>query len=95
MSGRAALNSEASSPRLLVLDAGAPHDVFDVLGVSSNLIRVRSAFLFEVGEELSLRIELDGATSEAVVRVRAHLGPAEAPVTELEIQGASPHHGSV
>jgi hypothetical protein len=95
MSGRAALNSEASSPRLLVLDAGAPHDVFDVLGVSSNLIRVRSAFLFEVGEELNLRIELDGTTSEAVVRVRAHLGPDDAPITELEIQGSTPRGASV
>jgi hypothetical protein len=89
MSGRAALSSEASSPRLLVLDGGTPRDVFDVLGVSSNIIRVRSAFLFEVGEELSLRIELDGTISEAVARVRAHLGPDDAPVTELEITDRS------
>jgi hypothetical protein len=85
MSGRAALSSEPSSPRLLLLDGEAPHDVFDVLGMSSNIIRVRSAFLFEVGEELTVRIELDGTTTDAVARVRAHLGPDDAPITELEI----------
>jgi hypothetical protein len=85
MSGRPALSSETSSPRLLVRDGGAVHDVFDVLAVSSTIIRVRSPFLFEVGEQLHVRIEHDGSVSEAIARVRAHLGPADAPVTELEI----------
>lgn len=94
MSGRAALSSDASPPRLLVLDGGMPHEVFDVLGMSSNIIRVRSAYLFEVGEELSVRIELDGTVSEALARVRAHLGPAEAPITELEISERSEPRGA-
>jgi hypothetical protein len=85
MSGRPALSSEASSPRLLVQDGGGAHDVFDVLGVSRTVIRVRSPFLFEVGEQLRVRIEHDGSAAEVVARVRAHLGPPDAPVTELEI----------
>jgi hypothetical protein len=154
MSGRAALSSEASPPRLLVLDGGTSraateaadgaerragperpagpeeqerpagherhagpaaspgveahdgheghdaheghegHDrqrepevfeVFEVLAISSNVVRARSAYLFEVGEELSVRLELDGTVSEAVARVRAHLGPDDARITELEI----------
>lgn len=84
MSGRPAL-SEASSPRLLVLDGETPHEVFDVLDMSGHIVRVRSAFLFEIGEELSLRIEQDGGTSDATARVRAHLGPGDARITELEI----------
>jgi hypothetical protein len=94
MSGRPALSSEASSQRLLVLDGDASHEVFDVLGVSSNIIRVRSTFLFEVGEELSVRIELDGTVAEATARVRAHLGPDDALITELEISDRSEPRGS-
>lgn len=89
MSGRPALSSEASSPRLLVLDGGTPHEVFDVLGVSGSLVRVRSAFLFEVGEELSVRIEEDGSVSDATARVRGHIGPEDARITELEISERS------
>ena len=69
------------------------HEVFDVLGVSSPVIRVRSAFLFEVGEELAVRIELDGTVSDAVVRVRTHTGPTEARITELEMSSSDPAAG--
>lgn len=87
MSGQPAIHGEASSPRVLVLaaDEGTPRDVFDVLGIANNIARVRSAFQFEIGEELAIRIEQDGAVSEAIARVRAHVGPADARVTELEI----------
>lgn len=84
MSSPAAV-SEASAPRLLVLDEGQPHEVFDVLALADGLARVRSTFLFEVGEELAVRIEVDGRVSEATARVRAHVGPDEARITELEL----------
>ena len=82
--GRAAF-SEAASPRILVVDGDQPHEVFDVLGISDGVARVRSPFLFEIGEELAVRIEQDGKVTEAVARVRAHVGPADARITELEI----------
>jgi len=89
MSSRPALSSEASPPRLVVLDGGRPLEVFDVLGVSGRepgqVIRVRTAFLFEVGEELAVRLESDGTVTDAVARVRAHTGPNDARITELEI----------
>lgn len=85
MPGRPARSSATSSPRLLVLDDGVPHDVLDVLEVSGDLIRVRSAFLLEVGEELTVQIEQDGSRVDATVRVRAHVGPDTEPTTELEI----------
>ena len=84
MSSRAAL-SEASSPRVLVLDEDRPHDVFDVLGMTDGVVRVRSPYLFEIGEEFAVRIEHDGNVSEAMARVRAHVGPSDAQITELEI----------
>ena len=87
MSSRPA-RSEATSQRVLVLDDERPHDVFDVLGSldgEGTIFRVRSPFLFEIGEELSIRIEHDGCVSEAIARVRAHVGPADARITELEI----------
>jgi hypothetical protein len=84
MSGPAAA-SEPSTPRLLVLDDGQPHEVFDVLALEDGIARVRSPFLFEVGEELAVRIEADGRVSEATARVRAHVGPDDARITELEL----------
>src|SRR5262245_26804321 len=85
MSGRPAVHSETSPPRVLVVDGDGQHEVFDVLGISGNILRARSAFLFELGEELSVRIVHDGSVSDATARVRAHTGPDDARVTELEI----------
>lgn len=90
MSGGPALSSDASRPplpRLLVQGSATEEvfDVFDVVAASSDIMQVRSALLFEVGEQLRVRIEHDGRIASAVARVRAHLGPEDARVTELEI----------
>jgi D-serine deaminase-like pyridoxal phosphate-dependent protein len=85
MSGRPALSSEASSPRLLVLDGETSHEVFDVITSSDAVIRVRSALLFEVGEQLELRIEHAGSVWQATARVRGHAGTEADQITELEI----------
>ena len=70
------------SARVLLLEAGSAHDVFDVVAVEDGLVRVRTAFLFEIGEELKLSIEREGQTTEALARVRAHMTDG---VTELEL----------
>ena len=70
---------------MIVLDDDRPHDVFDVLGIVDDIARVRAPYLFEVGEELTVRIEHDGSVSEAIARVRGHVGPPEARITELEL----------
>lgn len=88
MSGQAALG-EASTPRVVVLDCDQAHDVFEVLGITGTIIRVRTPMLFEAGEELTVRIERDGSASERTVRVRGHLGSADARVTELELLDVS------
>jgi hypothetical protein len=80
-----AVLSDASPPRVLVLDADRPHDVFDVLGVVGDVFRVRSPYLFEIGEELTLRVEHDGQVYDAVAVVRAYVGPDDARITELGI----------
>jgi hypothetical protein len=72
-----------------VLDGETPHEVFDVLGIAGNVIQVRTAFLFELGEELTVRIEQDGTVSDATARVRAYLGPNDSRITELEISERS------
>jgi hypothetical protein len=95
MPAEPALHGEPSLPRVLVVDDGTPREVFDVLGIANNVARVRSAFLFEIGEELTIRIEQDGAVTEAIARVRAHIGPDEARVTELEISERSEPHNVV
>src|SRR6185503_10476522 len=60
--------------RVLLLDNGTPHDIFEVVEVSQGLIRARSPFLFEIGEELELRIEDGDKVTDATARVRAHVG---------------------
>lgn len=75
----------AEPARVLLVDAGQIHDVFDVVEVSDALLRVRTAFLFELGEELKVRLEEDGKTSEATARVLAHVGTDDDKITELEL----------
>ena len=97
MSGRHALSSDASLPRLLVQAAGSDEgfDVFDVVAASGDVLQVRSAFLFEVGEQLHVQLVRDGALSTATARVRAHVGPDEARITELELSvDPDPHPGA-
>ena len=43
------------------------------------------SLLFEIGEEIAIRIETDGTTSDVTARVRAHVGTGDSLVTELEI----------
>jgi len=82
---------EVMSPRVLVLENGAWQDVFDVLELTDHLIRARSPFLFEVGEELKVRIDRDGgAATETTARVRGHAGPDDDRVTELELAQGAP-----
>lgn len=72
-------------PRLLMLADGALHEMFDVLGQVGNVVTVRSTFLFEVGEELQLRVQQGARVVDQVARVRRHAGPDEARTTELEL----------
>ena len=86
MSGQPAV-SGAPLPRVLVVDDGRTHDVFEVVEVTGGLVRVRTPFLFEVGEEMRVRIEHDGSVREATARVRGHVGDPR--VTELELSEQS------
>jgi hypothetical protein len=82
-------SSEAAPPRILVIDGDDQHEVFDVVAAVGDVIRARAAFLFELGEELTVRIVQDGRISDATARVRAHTGPDEERITELEISDCS------
>ena len=61
--------------------------MFEVIDHTDGLLAARSPFLFEIGEELKLRIEHRGAVSDATVRVRNHRADG---VTELEILDQTP-----
>ena len=78
----------AAVPRVLVIEDGESYDVLEVLDADDTLVLARLPFLFEVGEELRLRIEQDGKVREAVVRVRSY-GSADR-VTELEVMRLEP-----
>ena len=64
-------------PRVVLVEGGATHDVFEVVEVAEGLVRARTPFLFEIGEELKLRID----DKDVTARVRGHLDG----VTELEL----------
>lgn len=72
-----------------MVDGDTQHEVFDVVAAVGDVIRARSAYLFELGEELTVRIVHDGRISDATARVRAHTGPDEDRITELEISDRS------
>ena len=59
-------------PRATVIDDTGTHDVLEVITLVGTTLRVRSPYLFEIGEELRLEIE-DGATRREVTAVvRGH-----------------------
>lgn len=67
---------------MLLVDEGQTHDVFEVVDATDVVVHARSPYLFEVGEELRVRVERDGKTAhETTARVRAHHGG----VSELEL----------
>lgn len=70
--------------RVWWVDEGQVHDVFDVVEITDTLVRARTPYLFEIGEEMKLRIERDGATTEVLARVRGHVGKDDR-ITELEL----------
>jgi len=72
--------------RVVLIDDGQPHDVFEVVGLADGVLRAKTAFLFEVGEELALRVEDEGKSYDTTGRVRAHVGTGEALVTEVELE---------
>jgi hypothetical protein len=67
---------------VLLVDGDKPTDVFELIELGTTVVTVRSPFLFEIGEELKLRIEGDGEAREVAARVRAHLASG---ATELEL----------
>ena len=67
---------------MLLVDGDKPTDVFELIELGTTIVTVRSPFLFEIGEELKLRIEGAGEVREVAARVRAHLATG---ATELEL----------
>jgi len=73
--GKPATSADA---RLVLVDGTTDIDVFEVVEVGDPIIAARSAFLFEVGEELRVRLD----ARETSVRVVGHRADG---VTELEV----------
>ena len=92
MSGRPASELEASStarPRVLLVDDGKATDVFVVLEQVDGVVRVTTPFLFEIGEELRVRVEENGSVTDATARVRGHVKRGDDVITELELADQS------
>jgi hypothetical protein len=72
--------------RVLMLDADKVLDVFDVVEIADGVALVRTAYLFEVGEQLRVRVDNGaGAVRDVTARVRAHRGSPTEKITELEL----------
>ncbi len=68
--------------RVLLVEAGTSSDVFDVVELTDTTLLARSPFLFEIGEELKLRIDRDGSIRDATARIKSHRADG---VSELEL----------
>jgi len=77
--------SGGSQARVQLVDGGHTHDVFELVELTDGLARVRTAYLFELGEELKLRIDEGAGAFEVPARVLAHVGPGDEKITELEL----------
>ena len=51
------------SGRVLLVEGSGVHDIFEVVELTDTAARVRSPFLFEIGEELKVKVELVPVTS--------------------------------
>ncbi|MEO6775259.1 MAG: hypothetical protein ABI467_20000 [Kofleriaceae bacterium] len=69
-------------PRVLLVDGDQAADVFELIELGATIVTVVSPFLFEIGEELRLRIEDAGEARDVAARVRAHIANG---ATELEL----------
>ena len=67
--------------RVLLVQGSSDHDVFEVVELTDAVAKVRTPFLFEVGEELTVKID----QKERLARVVGHSGPADAKITDLEL----------
>jgi hypothetical protein len=76
------------SGRVLLVEGSGVHDVFEVVELTDTHARVRSPYLFEIGEELKVKVERNSVSKEHLARVVAHQGSADAKVTELELTPA-------
>jgi hypothetical protein len=92
MSGQAAV-SGATLPRVVLVDGSKTHDVFEVIEMSDSVVRARSPFLFEIGEEMRVRVERDNTVVDAQARVRAHVELDGEKITELELSEQSEPRG--
>ena len=84
MSGQPAAKGDVA-PRVLLVEGGGTLDVFELVELSDATARVRTPYLFEIGEELIVSVERDGKLVEMTGRVRRHTDE-ERPITELELE---------
>jgi hypothetical protein len=70
---------------MLLVQGGQTHDVLELVELAGDVARVRTAFLFELGEELRVRFQQDGKWFEAPAWVRAHVPRGDDKLTELEL----------
>ena len=64
---------------------GTTYDVFEVVSYEANKLLVRAPLLFEVGEQLRLKVERDGNITELKVRVDSHTGTGDDVVTVITV----------
>ena len=74
------------SQRITVLGGnGTSYDVFEVVSFDDGKLTVRGPLLFEVGEQLRLKLERDGTVKEVAARVEAHAITGDDVVTRIAV----------
>lgn len=83
--------SASATPQIhLVAEGGDLLDVFDVVALTEHSLRIRTAWRFEVGEELTLRMTSGGAITDVRARVARHTRTGDDVVSVLDLLEQQP-----
>jgi hypothetical protein len=78
-------------PRVVVVGSGgATYEMFELERSQDRTMRLRGPILLEIGEEVSLQIELGTTASTARARISGHEDAAGEPVTIAVLIDPSP-----
>jgi hypothetical protein len=81
----------ASSPQIaLVAPDGQLLDAFDVVALTEHSLRIRTAWRFELGEELTIRVTSSTGVTDVRAKVARHTRQGDDVITAIDLLEQQP-----